>query len=180
MFDQTLETYIEVPSDRVAFEERPWMKAAEITDALIADLQKGRTRHARLNFANGDMVGHTGRLEAAIVAVQAVDLCLARMLPVIEALNGALIVTADHGNADEMFELDAKTKRPALDAAGKPRNKTSHTLNPVPFYVHAPSIADLRIDPSVTRPRLSNVAATVLQLLGYQRPDDFEPGLLAL
>jgi 2,3-bisphosphoglycerate-independent phosphoglycerate mutase len=180
MFDPALETYIEVPSDRVPFEERPWMKAAEITDALIAELKLGRARSLRLNFANGDMVGHTGRLEAAILAVEAVDLCLARIVPVVEALGGALIVTADHGNADEMFEVDAKTKRPSLDPAGKPRSKTSHTLNPVPFYVHAPSIAGVRIDKSVTRPRLSNVAATVLQLLGYQRPDDFEPGLIAL
>jgi 2,3-bisphosphoglycerate-independent phosphoglycerate mutase len=180
MFDPALETYIEVPSDRVPFEERPWMKAAEITDALITELKLGRVRHARLNFANGDMVGHTGKLEAAILAVQTVDMCLARILPVIEALNGAILVTADHGNADEMFELDAKTKRPALDSAGKLRSKTSHTLNQVPFYVHAPSLANLRIDPSVTRPRLSNVAATVLQLLGYEKPDDFEPGLLVV
>ena len=180
MFDAALETYIEVPSDRVPFEERPWMKAAEITDALIAELQQGRVRHARLNFANGDMVGHTGRLEPAILAVQTVDVCLARILPVVEALKGAIIVTADHGNADEMFEVDAKTKKPALDKSGKTRSKTSHTLNPVPFYVHAPSLPDLRIDPSVAKPRLSNVAATVLQLLGYRAPDEYERGLLVV
>ena len=180
MFDPALETYLEVPSDLVPFEERPWMKAAEITDALIAQLQQGRVRHARLNFANGDMVGHTGRLEAAILAVQTVDLCLARILPVIEALKGAILVTADHGNADEMFEIDPKTKKPAADKSGKLRSKTSHTLNPVPFYVHAPSLADLRIDATVAKPRLSNVAATVLQLLGYRAPDDFERGLLVV
>jgi 2,3-bisphosphoglycerate-independent phosphoglycerate mutase len=177
MFDPALETYLEIPSDRVPFEQRPWMKAAEITDALIAELQKGRARHARLNYANGDMVGHTGKLEAAILAVQSVDLCLARVLPVIERSNGALIVTADHGNADEMFELD-KSKRPKLDAHGKRRPKTSHTLNPVPFYVYAPSLPSLQIDPTVPRPRLSNVAATILQLLGYAAPGDYEPGLL--
>jgi 2,3-bisphosphoglycerate-independent phosphoglycerate mutase len=178
MFDPAFETYLEIPSDRVPFEQRPWMKAAEITDALLAELQKGRVRHARLNYANGDMVGHTGKLEAAILAVQTVDLCLARVLPVIERLNGALVVTADHGNADEMFELDPKTKRPKLDADGKRRSKTSHTLNPVPFYVYAPSLPDLRIDTSVERPRLSNVAATLLQLLGYAAPSDYDPGLL--
>jgi 2,3-bisphosphoglycerate-independent phosphoglycerate mutase len=126
------------------------------------------------------MVGHTGRLEPAIDAVQAVDLCIARFLPVVEDLGGALIVTADHGNADEMIELDAKSKKPVLDPSGKPRTRTSHTLNPVPFYVHAPSIAGLRIDASVQKPRLANVAATVLQLLGYQAPDDYERGLLAV
>ena len=180
MFDASLETYIEVPSDRVAFEQRPWMKAAEITDALIAQLRTGRIRHARLNFANGDMVGHTGKLEAAVTAVQVVDLCLGRMLPVIAQLQGALIVTADHGNADEMFELDDKTKQPKLDARGRRAAKTSHTLNPVPFYVYAPNAPQLRIDPSVARPRLANVAATVLQLMGYRAPEDYERGLLVL
>jgi 2,3-bisphosphoglycerate-independent phosphoglycerate mutase len=178
MFDAKLETYVEIPSDRVSFDQRPWMKAAEITDALIEQLQSGRFRHARLNFANGDMVGHTGKLEPAIVAVEVVDLCLGRILPVIARLQGALLVTADHGNADEMFERDAKTKAIALDADGRRSAKTSHTLNKVPFYVYAPSVPQLRIDPAVERPRLANVAATVLQLLGYAAPGDYEPALL--
>ena len=180
MFDPKLETYIEIPSDRVSFDQRPWMKAAEITDALIERLQSGGIRHARLNFANGDMVGHTGKLEPAIVAVEAVDLCLGRILPVIASLQGALLVTADHGNADEMFERDARTKAVAVDAEGRRRAKTSHTLNKVPFYVYAPSAPQLRIDPGVKQPRLANVAATVLQLLGYAAPSDYEPGLLKL
>jgi 2,3-bisphosphoglycerate-independent phosphoglycerate mutase len=180
MFDPKLETYIEVPSDRVSFDQRPWMKAAEITDALIERLQNGGVRHARLNFANGDMVGHTGKLEPAIVAVEVVDLCLGRILPVIASLQGALLVTADHGNADEMFERDAKTKAVAVDAEGRRRAKTSHTLNKVPFYVYAPSAPQLRIDSGVKQPRLANVAATVLQLLGYAAPSDYEPGLLQL
>jgi 2,3-bisphosphoglycerate-independent phosphoglycerate mutase len=176
MFDPAYETYIEVPSDRVPFEQRPWMKAAEITDAVIANLRQG-VRHARLNYANGDMVGHSGKRDATVLAVEAVDLCLGRLLPVIASLHGALIVTADHGNADEMFEIDGKTKTIAVDAAGKRKSKTSHTLNRVPFYVYAPDLA-LRIDPAVKRPTLSNIAATTLQLLGLQAPADFEPGLL--
>jgi 2,3-bisphosphoglycerate-independent phosphoglycerate mutase len=171
-FDDKLETYIEVRSDNVPFEQRPWMKAAEITDALIEQLKTGTIRHARLNYANGDMVGHTGNLDAAVIAVETVDLQLARLLPVIAKLEGALIVTADHGNADEMFEEER-------DAAGEPRPKTSHTLNPVPFYIYAPS-AELTLDLKVTDPRLANVAATVLQLLGYQAPSAFERGLLRL
>ncbi len=180
MFDPALETYLEIPSDRVPFEQRPWMKAAEITDALLERLQQGEIRHARLNYANGDMVGHTGKLDAAVIAVESVDLCLGRMLPVIAKLRGALIVTADHGNADEMLELDPKTKQFKLDEQGRRRVRTSHTLNLVPFYVYAPSAPSLRIDAAVARPRLSNVAATVLQLLGYQAPADYDPGLLAL
>jgi 2,3-bisphosphoglycerate-independent phosphoglycerate mutase len=179
MFDEERETYIEIPSDRVPFDQRPWMKAAEITDALIAELQGGRARHARLNYANGDMVGHTGKLEPAVTAVQVVDLCIGRLLPVIAKLEGALIVTADHGNADEMFERDAKTRKYQVDAAGRRKSKTSHTLNQVPFYVYAPSAPQLRIDSAVQRPGLSNVAATVLQLLGYAAPAAFDPGLLA-
>ena len=178
MFDPAYERYVEIPSDRVSFDERPWMKAAEITDALIDDLKLGKTRHARVNFANGDMVGHTGHLEAAITAVQCVDLCLGRILPVIDALGGALIATADHGNADEMFELDPKTKTFAVDARGERRKKTSHTLNQVPFYVHAKTLPELRMDKNVARPSLANVAATVLQLLGYAAPDGYAPGLL--
>ena len=178
MFDPKYETYIEVPSERVPFSQRPWMKAAEITDTLLTELSNGSYRHARLNFANGDMVGHTGDRQAAIIAVEVVDLCIARMLPVIAKLQGALIVTADHGNADEMFEMDGKTKLPKLDPHGKPRPKTSHTLNPVPFYVYAPHAPSLRIDGSLEQPRLANVAASLLQLMGYRAPDDYEPGLL--
>jgi 2,3-bisphosphoglycerate-independent phosphoglycerate mutase len=180
MFDRTLEEYVEIPSDRVPFEQRPWMRAAEITDALIERLQARAIRHARLNFANGDMVGHTGKLDAAVIAVECVDLCLGRILPVIAKLQGAIIVTADHGNADEMFELDPATKQPRLDARGRRSPKTSHTLNPVPFYVYAPSLPALRIDAGVKHPRLANVAATVLQLMGYRAPDDYEPALLVL
>jgi 2,3-bisphosphoglycerate-independent phosphoglycerate mutase len=176
MFDPALETYVEIPSDRAPFEQRPWMKAAEITDALIEQLTTKQPRHARVNYANGDMVGHTGHLEAAVLAVQTVDVCLARVLPVIDALQGALIVTADHGNADEMFERDKQGF--ARDAKGRLCPKTSHTLNAVPFYVHGAAVPGLRIDPSVARPTLANVAATVLQLMGYERPEGYAPGLL--
>jgi len=179
MFDPALERYIEVPSDRVSFDERPWMKAAEITDQLIHELRTGSYNHARLNFANGDMVGHTGKLESTVIAVETVDICLGRILPVIAELKGALIVTADHGNADQMFELDKKTKKAQVDERGKPRAKTSHTLNPVPLYVYAPTLPELRIDSSVAKPRLANVAATTLQLMGYEPPAGFEPSLLA-
>ena len=178
MFDSAYEKYVEIPSDRVPYEQRPWMKAAEITDAILTELQTGQLRFWRFNYANGDMVGHTGKIGAAIMAVEAVDLCLGRLLPVIEKLRGALIVTADHGNADEMFELDKHDKF-ALDKSGKRKNKTSHTLNRVPFYVYAPSV-ELRIAQTVARPTLSNVAATSLQLMGYSAPSDFEPGLLDL
>jgi 2,3-bisphosphoglycerate-independent phosphoglycerate mutase len=177
MFDAKYEKYVEVPSDRVPFEQRPWMKAAEITDVILDELRAGKLRHGRFNYANGDMVGHTGKLDAAVLAVETVDLCLARLLPVIASSKGALIVTADHGNADEMFERDSKTHGFAVDKTGKRKNKTSHTLNRVPLYVYAPSV-ELHINSAVARPTLANVAATTLQLLGYSAPALFETGLL--
>lgn len=172
------ETWVEIESDSRPFQERPWMKAAEITDRVIDELRTGRHRHARINYANGDMVGHTGVRDAAVLAVESVDLSLARLLPVIHAMKGALIVTADHGNADEMFELDKKSRQPLLDKSGRPRPKTSHTLNPVPFFVYAPDHT-LAIDSSVATPGLANVAATTLQLLGFEAPEGYLHSLLA-
>lgn len=182
-FDESVETYVEIPSDDRPFEERPWMKAAEITDRLIDELKTGRYRHARVNYANGDMVGHTGHHAAAIQAVEAVDLQIARLLPVIEALGGALLVTADHGNADCMFEIDKKTGEPSRDADGHVKAKTSHTLNPVPLHLYAPGArgAGLALDAKAARggaPGLANLAASVLMLLGYEAPEDYEPSIV--
>jgi 2,3-bisphosphoglycerate-independent phosphoglycerate mutase len=181
-FDARTETFVEIPSDSLPFEERPWMKAAEITDRLLAELRTGRHRFARVNYANGDMVGHTGSRDAAVLAVEAVDLCLARLLPAVRALGGALVVTADHGNADEMFERDKKKGTLLLRPDGSPKAKTSHTLNPVPFHAWLPAqtagaAGSLRLA-DVRRPGLANVAATVLTLLGYAAPEGYEPSLL--
>ena len=175
-FDDQYETYVEIPSEVAPFEERPWMKAAEITDRLIEALISQKYRHLRVNYANGDMVGHTGFRDAAVQAVEAVDLSIGRLLPVVAALHGALIVTADHGNADEMFEVD---KKGAIkhDKEGRPLVKTSHTLNPVPMLLYAPGY-DFKVDESVEQPGLGNVASTVLSLLGLRAPDGFMPSLL--
>jgi 2,3-bisphosphoglycerate-independent phosphoglycerate mutase len=175
-FDVQSETYQEIPSDTLPYQERPWMKSAEITDALIAALESKKYRHLRVNYANGDMVGHTGVRDAAVQAVEAVDLSLGRLLPVIAKLKGAMIVTADHGNADQMYETDKKGAV-KLDEAGKPLVKTAHTLNPVPFLVYAPS-AKLAIDESVRDPGLANVAASVLHLLGLRAPEDYGASLI--
>jgi 2,3-bisphosphoglycerate-independent phosphoglycerate mutase len=177
-FDHALEEYVEIPSDTLPFEERPWMKAAEITDATIAALARGHARALRINYANGDMVGHTGIRDAAVLAVEAVDLCIGRLVPVIERLNGALIVTADHGNADEMYER-GKDGEFLLGASGAPRAKTSHTLNPVPFYLYAPGAMGFTLRHDLSEAGLANIAATTLELLGFQAPDDYERSLLA-
>ena len=177
--DAATEKYVEVPSDRVSFDERPWMKAAEITDTMIAALREKKWNYLRCNYANGDMVGHTGVFEATRMAVEAVDLCLGRLLPVIKELGGILLITADHGNADEMYELDKKGQ--AKIENGKPKAKTSHTLNPVPFIIYDPQFnGEWRLDTTVAKPGLANVAATVLTLLGYVPPADYERSLVTL
>ncbi len=177
MFDSGTETYIEIPSDRVPFEQRPWMKAAEITDRLIAELRTGKHRFARVNYANGDMVGHTGAFDATVLAVEAVDLELARLAKAVEELQGILVVTADHGNADEMYQRD-KQGNVRRDLSGQPVVKTSHTLNPVPFLIHDRMRGDrYEIDPTRAG-GIANVTATCLELLGFVPPDDLELSLL--
>jgi 2,3-bisphosphoglycerate-independent phosphoglycerate mutase len=175
--DESRELYVEIPSDKLPFEERPWMKAAEITDRLVAEIDAGGFRHARVNYANGDMVGHTGDREAAIVAVECVDIQIGRLLHAVERQRGALIVTADHGNADEMFELDPKTGEAARDAQGDIKVRTSHSLNAVPFYLYAPGHPLALADPK-SPPGLANLAATLLQLLGLEAPEDYAASLL--
>ncbi|HEV7558317.1 MAG TPA: 2,3-bisphosphoglycerate-independent phosphoglycerate mutase, partial [Kofleriaceae bacterium] len=149
MFDAGTETYVEIPSDNVPFEQRPWMKAAEITDRLIRELRTGKHKFARVNYANGDMVGHTGSFDATVVAVEAVDLQLARLAKVVEELQGILVVTADHGNADEMYQRDKSGHVLRDKKSGQPVVKTSHTLNAVPLLIHDPARADrYDIDPA--------------------------------
>jgi 2,3-bisphosphoglycerate-independent phosphoglycerate mutase len=175
-FDEALEDFVEIPSDVVPFEQRPWMKAAEITDELIVRLKSENYRTLRVNYANGDMVGHTGNYDAAIIAMETVDLALARLLPVIDRLGGVAMITADHGNADEMLQLD-KRGEPALSADGSTNAKTSHTLNPVPFYFYDNiSGGSIRIAGGRTF-GLSNVAASTVNLLGFQAPDMWDPGI---
>ena len=174
------ETWLEVPSDIVPFEQRPWMKAAEITDAMIAALQSGKYKTLRCNFANGDMVGHTGSFRAATMAIEAVDLSLARLLPVIDALGGVALITADHGNADEMYELDKKTKQPAQNPDGSFKAKTAHTLNPVPLILYD-NVSGGKLGLKQTEQAgLSNIAATTANLLGFEKHAKWDESLLTL
>ena len=175
-FDEELETYIEVKSDVVPFEQRPWMKAAEATDALIKELQTGKYKYARINLANGDMVGHTGNMAAAKIAVETVDLCLARILPVIDAMGGMAIITADHGNADEMYEV--KKGKVVCNADGKPKAKTAHTLNPVPciFYDNTANKDKYKVKEGNFG--LSNIAASVVYLMNIDKPAGWDESII--
>ncbi len=180
MFDDATETYIEIPSDNLPFEQRPWMKAAEITDRLITELRTGRHQFARVNYANGDMVGHTGAFDATVLAVETVDLQLARLAKAVEELKGILVVTADHGNADEMFQRDKNGRVQRDKVSGQPVVKTSHSLSAVPFLIDDSMRGDrYEIDPDRARTGgIANVTATCLELLGLVPPDDLEPSLL--
>jgi 2,3-bisphosphoglycerate-independent phosphoglycerate mutase len=174
------ETYQEVPSDVVPFEQRPWMKAAEIADAMIEALKSGTYRTLRCNFANGDMVGHTGNFRAATMAIEAVDLELARILPVLDALGGVALITADHGNADEMYELDKKTKLPAQNKDGSFKAKTAHTLNPVPLILYD-NVTGGRLGlKALPGAGLSNIAATTANLLGLEKHAKWDESLLEI
>ena len=170
-FSDELETYVEIPSDVVPFEQRPWMKCAEITDALIEALESGKYRYLRVNFPNGDMVGHTGSLLATRCSMEALDLQLARILAVVDKLGGVALITADHGNADEMFEMDKKGA-PKLNKAGEMTPKTSHTLNRVPCIIYDNTDAknSYTVKTDEGRFGLSNVAATMVNLMGYEAP----------
>jgi 2,3-bisphosphoglycerate-independent phosphoglycerate mutase len=166
--DETLETYIEVPSDKIQFDKAPKMKAYEITEKAIELLKSGKYKFGRINFANGDMVGHTGVLEAAIVAVETVDECVGRLISTVNELGGITIVTADHGNADEMFTIKN----------GKKEVKTAHTLNPVPFVIVDSGYKGEYKMANLPRKGLTNVAATICNLLGFEKPEEYDPSLI--
>lgn len=169
--DENLETYVEIPSDRIEFDKAPKMKAVEIKDKTIGMLKSKTHRFGRLNFANGDMVGHTGNLAAAIEAVETVDTCVGELLEAIQDLEGIAVVTADHGNSDVMFTLDKEGRRVP---------KTAHTLNPVPFAIFDPSYENEYHMAVLEKRGLSNVAATLLNLLGYDKPEEYDPSLLGM
>ncbi|MFC1502247.1 2,3-bisphosphoglycerate-independent phosphoglycerate mutase [bacterium] len=176
-FNEKLETYVEIPSDRIPFEQRPWMKSAEITDCILQAIESGKHRFIRLNYANGDMVGHTGVFDSAVIAVESVDLALSRISKAVEKNRGIAIITSDHGNSDEMYETDGKGN-PLPGENNKPKPKTSHTLNPVPFIIFDPEYKEEYHLSGIENPGLSNIAATCLQLLGYEPPADYDPSLI--
>ena len=177
-FSDELETYIEIASDVVPFEQRPWMKCAEITDELIACLESGKYKSLRVNFPNGDMVGHTGNILATRCSMEALDLQLKRILDVVDRLKGVALITADHGNADEMYEVDKKGE-PKVGKDGSYKAKTSHTLNPVPFIIYDNFYQDkYTVKEDTGSFGLSNVAATAVNFLGYEAPSMWDESVV--
>ena len=115
------------------------------------------------------MVGHTGNLNAAIAAMEAVDHCVQQLIDVIQELDGVLIYTSDHGNADQMFTESDKGERVPM---------TSHTLAPVPFVIHDPQNRDTYDLVPPDDAGLSHIASTTLNLLGFEAPKDYNPSLI--
>ncbi|NOY75693.1 MAG: 2,3-bisphosphoglycerate-independent phosphoglycerate mutase [Kiritimatiellaeota bacterium] len=178
MFDDSLETYVEVPSDVIPFEQRPWMKCAEITDKVCESVKSGKYDFIRLNYPNGDMVGHTGIYDAVLISMEALDLCVARVAEAVRVTGGVLLISADHGNADDMYEHDKKTGDVSLDSDGAPKRKTSHSLNPVPCVLYDPDSKEEYFKELRGELGISSLAAACIELLGFETPPNYDPSVL--
>ena len=167
--DESLETYIEIPSDPRPFHKQPEMQAVAITDKTIQLLKTQHYDFARVNFPNGDMIGHTGDFDATVKSVEITDECVSKIVDCVTALDGITVVCADHGNADDMFSVNSEGLRVP---------KTAHTLNPVPFAIIDSGRDAYYSLSSIRSAGLANVAATLFNLLGYEAPCDYEPSLI--
>lgn len=159
------ETEEEVSSYTEPFNTRPWMKSAEITDKLIAAIESGDYDFLRVNYPGGDMVGHFGELEPTIIAMEAIDVCLKRIVDTVNKLGGMTIVTADHGNAEEL-----------IDEHGNP--KTSHTTNKIPFIFVDETENRQKYHLKTGEFGLANTAATVADLLGVDSYESWLPSMI--
>ncbi len=150
------ESRILIPSPKVAtYDQKPEMSAYEVTDAVIKEIKSGKFDVIILNFANCDMVGHTGVFSAAVKAVETVDECVGRVVDAVNEMGGISMLTADHGNADQMLEADHVSPF------------TAHTTNPVPFVVAG---ANVRLRDG----KLSDIAPTMLDIMGIQKPEEMD------
>ncbi|XP_022950436.1 2,3-bisphosphoglycerate-independent phosphoglycerate mutase [Cucurbita moschata] len=178
-FNPEMEEYVEIPSDSgITFNVQPKMKAIEIAEKARDAILSRKFHQVRVNLPNGDMVGHTGDIEATVVACKAADEAVKMILDAIEQVGGIFVVTADHGNAEDMVKRN-KAGQPLLDKNGKIQILTSHTLEPVPIAIGGPGLAaGVRFRKDVPDGGLANVAATVMNLHGYQAPSDYEVSLI--
>jgi 2,3-bisphosphoglycerate-independent phosphoglycerate mutase len=180
--DDKLERYVQIASDNVSFDERPWMKAAEISDACVEAIGSQSFDLVRLNYPNGDMVGHTGDLEATRIAVEVVDRQIARLEAAVARSGGVLLITADHGNADEMY-LRHKDGSVAHDDGGAPLPRTAHTTHRVPFIVVDPAGKLALADTALAASKgagIAHIGATLIELCGLSAPKGYLPGLVGL
>ena len=163
--DENLEVYEEIPSDIIPFEFAPKMKSVEITDHMVEAMASGKFDFLRCNFPNGDMVGHTGVIEAVITAMEAVDEGVGRIIEAAEKYGYTVCVTADHGNADQMYD----------EKKGKLSIRTAHSLNPVPFIIWDPDTKYVFKDGKYG---LANVAPTLVKMMDLEAPDCWEEAMI--
>ena len=163
--DESLEVYEEVPSDVIPFEQAPAMKSKEITEKMVENMASGKFQFLRCNYPNGDMVGHTGVMDAVVYAMECVDKGLAAILEAADKYGYIVLITADHGNADQMTE----TKK------GKTSVRTAHSLNPVPFIIYD---KDRQWTVKEGKFGLANVAPTIVKMMGLTAPDCWEESMV--
>jgi 2,3-bisphosphoglycerate-independent phosphoglycerate mutase len=168
---------VEIRSDVVPFEQRPWMKCADIADKVMEAVGSGKYDFIRLNFPNGDMVGHTGIYQAVVCSMEGMDLQIGRIAKAIEKAGGVLVISADHGNADDMFE-HKKDGSVALKPDGSPKAKTAHSLNPVPCVIYDPESKGEYESVLNEELGISSLAAACIELCGYQAPADYDQSVL--
>ena len=184
-FDEKLEDYVEIKSDVIPFEQKPLMKCKEITDKIIEVIGSGKYDLIRLNYPNGDMVGHTGVYKAVIESMEGMDVQLGRLKKAVDETGAVMVITADHGNSDDMFEHEKKTGAVSLKEDGTPKAKTSHSLNPVPCIIYDPEYkGEYPNEPKESCLNealgISSIAATCIQLLGLIPPDDYDKSVLKM
>jgi len=182
-FDEKLEEYIEIKSDVIPFEQKPLMKCKEITDKVVDAISSGKYDFIRLNFPNGDMVGHTGVYNAVVESMEGMDVQLGRLKKAVKDAGAVMVITADHGNSDDMYEHDKKTGNVIHKEDGSPVTKTSHSLNPVPCIIYDPQYKnEYKNEPKDsclnTGLGISSIAAVCIQLLGFIPPDDYDKSVL--
>ena len=162
---EELEVYEEIPSDVIPFEQAPAMKSKEITEKLVEAMASKKYQFLRCNYPNGDMVGHTGVMEAVVYAMECVDAGLGKIIEAADQYGYRVLITADHGNADQMTE----TKK------GKTSVRTAHSLNPVPFIIYDTDEKWVIKDGEYG---LANVAPTVVKMMGLTAPDCWESSMV--
>ncbi|PIP02953.1 MAG: 2,3-bisphosphoglycerate-independent phosphoglycerate mutase [Zetaproteobacteria bacterium CG12_big_fil_rev_8_21_14_0_65_54_13] len=175
--DASMEDYILIPSDkRVSFADEPQMKSAEIAARAVELIQSGEYGFGLINFANADMVGHCGKIKPAIIAVEAVDAAVGKIIDALQACGGRALITADHGNAEEMQ---------VYDKSGRAEACTKHSTNPVPCILFDPSYdGSYRLhqprsgDDKALMPGLSHLAATLYAMMGKEPPADLNSSLI--
>ena len=173
------ETQVEIPSANVPFNQLPKMSAAEITSRVLNVIYSEQWDHVRLNLANGDMVGHTGDKDATIAAIEEVDRCVGEIIQASKDTNSILLVTADHGNADEMYQWDKKKQTYKKDASGTLVVSTAHSLNLVPFCIFDPlNNWTLKGERGSLAGGIAQIGGTLLELCELEVPEHYLDSLV--